>query len=92
MQGWRTLSEIGVLPSADNPRGRAQGRDGPDVQAGGDRCNALTPHAFTMPTRRLIKLDPELRSRIGLWMAALGYACMLASIVLLGMNFLDQLR
>ena len=45
-----------------------------------------------MPTRRLIKLDPELRSRIGLWMAALGYVCMLASIVLLGMNFLDQLR
>ena len=45
-----------------------------------------------MPPRHLIKLDPELRSRIGLWMAVLGYACMLASIVLLGMNFLDQMR
>ncbi len=45
-----------------------------------------------MPLRHLIKLDPELRSRIGLWMAVLGYACMLASIVLLGMNFLDQVR
>ena len=45
-----------------------------------------------MPSRQLIKLDPEFRSRLGLWMAALGYACMLASIVLLGMNFLDQMR
>ena len=45
-----------------------------------------------MPSRHQIKLDPELRSRIGLWMAVLGYACMLASIVLLGMNFLGQLR
>jgi hypothetical protein len=69
-----------------------QGRDGPDVQPGSDRCNALTPHARTMPSRYLIKLDPELRSRIGLWMAALGCACMLASIVLLGINFLEQLR
>lgn len=49
-------------------------------------------HARTMPSRHLIKLDPELRSRIGLWMALLGYACMLVSIVLLGINFLDQLR
>ncbi len=62
------------------------------MQLGSDRCNALTFHARTMPSRHLIKLDPELRSRIGLWMAALGYACMLVSIVLLGLNFLDQLR
>lgn len=62
------------------------------MQPGSDRCNALTPYARTMPLRRLIKLDPELRSRIGLWMAVLGYACMLVSIVLLGMNFLDRLR
>jgi hypothetical protein len=45
-----------------------------------------------MPSRHLIKLDPASRSRIGLWMAALGCACMLASIALLGLNFIEQLR
>lgn len=70
----------------------AQGREGPDVRLESGRCNALTPHARTMPSRHLIKFDPELRSRIGLWMAVLGYACMLVSIVLLGINFLEQLR
>jgi len=45
-----------------------------------------------MPLRQLIKLDPEFRSRLGLWMAVLGYALMLGSIVLLGANFLEQLR
>lgn len=45
-----------------------------------------------MSSRRLINLDPERRSRLGLWMAVLGYVCMLVSIVLLGASFLDQIR
>ncbi len=45
-----------------------------------------------MPSRRLIKLDPELRGRIGLWMAVLGYACVAVSIVSLGLHFFEQLR
>lgn len=44
-----------------------------------------------MPTRRLITLDDRARSRLGLWMALLGFACMLGSLCLLGVGFLRQL-
>jgi hypothetical protein len=44
-----------------------------------------------MPTRRLFTLDDRTRSRLGLWMAMLGCACMLGSVALLGLGFLRQL-
>ena len=56
-----------------------------------DLCNALTPCPLNMPTRRLITLDDRARSRLGLWMALLGVACMLGSVVLLGLGFMRQL-
>lgn len=44
-----------------------------------------------MPQRRLIRLDERARCRLGVWMAMLGLACILGSVLLLGLNFLRQL-
>lgn len=45
-----------------------------------------------MPTRSPITLDNRARSRLGLWMAVLGIACILGSVALLGLNFLRQIN